>query len=498
MDNGGRQVAAVTNFGQQPIRCLALSPDYAGDDTLLAANIDGRVYYSDDGGGSFTPLPAGAAAPPLDGSITVAFDADFSHNQTVYAAGDSFGSGVYRFVIGRSDAWEAVGGSLPSGAMVSGLAASADGLLYAADCCQLDSDDGEGGLGRCLSAGSAFEITCCGLDDGTTLIGLWSCGNRLWSLDTSHNRLMTYYDGLTQPVELAWLQHHSSGVGTILSGGITGVRLEWQALDGASRYQWQIDDDSNFSVVPDGFEGTTGATSVRLSELEAATTYYWRVRAIQPVASPWSEVWSFTTSLGDGIDAPQLHSPAAGALGVPIQPVFQWSAVAGAEGYELVVSSTIDFSRQDISKTVDDALPGNAWQADIALSYGNTYYWRVRAVSPQSNSAWSAVGIFVTRTAPQMADGIQATQGLDGRTTTTQTVVITTMPGTPSNTADVAATVTTTVTVEPPPTQGPPPEPGSVVPQWLYLVLACSGAIIAVLLAVILVLAARGRRYMRG
>ena len=81
-----------------------------------------------------------------------------------------------------------------------------------------------------------------------------------------------------------------------------------------------------------------GGSSTQLPELEPATTYYWRVRANEPVLSPWSDKWSFTTALGTETVAPQLLSPEAGATGMPLKPLFQWGATAGAESYELMVS----------------------------------------------------------------------------------------------------------------------------------------------------------------
>ena len=91
--------------GNQVLNSLALSPDYENDHTVLAGNINGSVFFSNDNGLVFEPLPFDAAEPPLSGNITVAFAANYSQNKTVYAADDTAGKGIYRFVIGGTS-WE--------------------------------------------------------------------------------------------------------------------------------------------------------------------------------------------------------------------------------------------------------------------------------------------------------------------------------------------------------------------------------------------------------
>ena len=94
-------------------------------------NNNGWVYWSNDNGISFEPLPSDASSPPITGSITVAFDPEYSQNRTIYAASTTADKGVYRFIIGTSTNWESIDNTLPSGSMVSQLAVSADGTLYA-------------------------------------------------------------------------------------------------------------------------------------------------------------------------------------------------------------------------------------------------------------------------------------------------------------------------------------------------------------------------------
>ncbi len=384
--------------GDNSLNSIALSPDYGNDETILVGNSDGWVFWSEDNGSSFESLPQDATSKPLDGNISVAFDPDYADNNTVYAASDSADEGIYRFIIGRSDKWENI--DKPASGTIGQLLTSAEGTLYAANF------KADGGMERCLNPnyplGPTFETVTKGLDDGAKLFGLWLGDNRLWSVDSAHTKLITYIDSLAQPVILTSPSDEAGGVGTIIKDTVKNISLDWETLEGATDYEWQLDYDNEFSSVPTGFEGDTRASTAQLPDLDPTTTYYWRVRASEPVLSPWSEKWSFTTSFGTEAYAPELESPEAGATEVSIKPVFQWSAIAGAEGYELVVSTHAAVDNPTILKTGTFALPNTAWESNIELGYDTTYYWKVRAVSSSSYSPWSAASAFTTGPPPSL------------------------------------------------------------------------------------------------
>ena len=401
--NGGFFYSEGVPIGSQSLNSLTLSPGYDQDGTILAGNTNGWVYWSDNNGTSFQSLPVDATSPPLSGSITVAFDPEFDSNNTVYAASDTADSGVFRFIIGASTDWESIDGTLPGGAMLNQVIAADDGTLYAAN------SDSDGGMERCLNpaslTGATFETVIRGLGDGATLSGLWQFGHRLWSIDTANIMLMTFHDTMTPPVTLLSPEHEASGAGNLIDHTIRNISLDWETLEGATSYQWQCDCDTDLSSVPAGFEDSTQASSARLPALESSTTYYWRVRASAPVLSPWSDKWSFTTSLATNAISLRLETPAAGAVGVPVKPVFQWTAIAGADAYELLISTNADFTNPAIIKKDDYALPSNAWRCDVSLDGETTYYWKVRAISASTNSAWSAAGAFTTESPPTVESG---------------------------------------------------------------------------------------------
>ena len=197
--NSGWTYSTGAVAGSQSLNSIVLSPDYEQDETILAGNTNGWVYWSSDNGISFEPLPPEATSPSLTGSITVVFDPEFSRNRTVYAASNTPDKGVYRVTIDKSTKTESIAGTLPPGGQVSPPAAAADGTLYATN---FQADGGmERSLNPTYSLGPKFETVTRGLDDGATLTGLWLGGRKLWSIDSHNTSLMTCIDTRTVPVD---------------------------------------------------------------------------------------------------------------------------------------------------------------------------------------------------------------------------------------------------------------------------------------------------------
>ena len=459
--------------GSQPLNSIALSPNYEQDETILVGNTNGWVYWSNDNGTSFEPLPADATSPPLTGNISVAFDPRFSSNSTVYAASSATDKGIYHFIIGTSTSWKSIDSTLPNDSIIAQLMVSAEGTLYATN------SKADGGMERCLnpsySPGPTFETVTHGLDDGATLAGLWLSGNKLWSVDTANTKLMTVTDSLAVPVTLTSPPDRASGIDT------RNVNLEWRSASGATRYEWQLDYDTVFSNAYQGFEGDTKVHPARLPTLNLATTYYWRVRVSEPLLSPWSATRLFTTSLGSSVIAPNLRTPGAGAKSVGLRPVFQWSAIAGAESYELLVSTDVSFVNPIIKRVGAYALPATAWQSDINLDYDTTYYWKVRAISSNTHSAWSAVGTFTTELLPSSSAPPSASPPI--------MVPAPTLP--PASPPVLPTPVPPTPPLPPVP---PAPAQSPTTPDWVLYALGALLLVILLLIITILVLVVGMRR----
>ncbi len=393
-ENGGFFYLPGVVVGRQPLTSIGLSPGYDKDRTILIGDANGGVYWSADNGTTFELLPPVATSPPLSGAIAVAFDSKFGSNKTVYAASSTANKGVYRFIVGKSSGWEAIDGTLPGGGMISQLMVSTDGVLYAAN--SRTGGSMERSLDPAYPLGPTFDTVTRSLDTNATLSGLWQSGHKIWAVDTTNARLLSFTDTLTLAPVVTSPRDAASGAGSLINHTIKNVALDWETLTEASSYQWQLSYNASFSTVPSGFDGTTDGSSAHLPTLEPGTTYFWRVRASAPVLSPWSAKRSFTTSLDTEVIPLKLLSPEAGAVKVSTTPLFQWGPIAGADAYELLVSTDLALASPSIARTGDNALPATAWQCSQSLKSDTVHYWKVRAINRNTASAWSAVSSFTT------------------------------------------------------------------------------------------------------
>jgi hypothetical protein len=387
-------------LGSMPVYSLSISRDDAQNTVLLAGDTYGGVWLSGNNAAVFQPVYHGQ----LTGKISVAFDGHFADNYTVYAASNDSGGGIYCTSIGSGLPWQRLDAGEPSVGLLGGLALSATGVLYAASSQAVDYASSQGGLLRCLAPVEepyAWQRVISGLPDGTVLRNciLECSGNRIWAVDSAGDYLLTFEDTLSEPVKLFYPLNEASGIGNAAEASVGGVTLNWLPSGGAAQYEWQMSKEADFSAVPGGYKGNTAGTSVAVPVLSCGETYYWRVRAVAPLYSPWSETWSFTTASPEAEPGvPRLIAPLSAGAG--LAPLFRWDAVPGAEGYEIVVSPNMDLSVPVISKTGAQRITASYWQCDITLDYGTPYYWRVRATAESGCGAWSEKGLFVTLAEP--------------------------------------------------------------------------------------------------
>ena len=76
--------------GTLAVTALAISPEYAADQTLFAATNAG-VFVSRDGGDTFAPWSEGLAPPRM---VALAISPDFAHDRLAYGLG--LGGTVWR------------------------------------------------------------------------------------------------------------------------------------------------------------------------------------------------------------------------------------------------------------------------------------------------------------------------------------------------------------------------------------------------------------------
>jgi hypothetical protein len=103
---------------------------------------------------------------------------------------------------------------------------------------------------------------------------------------------------------------------------------------------------------------------------------------------------SFDLTINDMMAAaPNLTSPADGAIDVARIPTFSWQASAQANEYELQVATSPDFGGSIVYETI---VNGTSHQSQIMLDSITEHFWRVRSLNACGTSDWSDVYSFTT------------------------------------------------------------------------------------------------------
>jgi hypothetical protein len=172
-------------------------------------------------------------------------------------------------------------------------------------------------------------------------------------------------------------------------------------------YQVQIDDNKDFSSTHVDDTTTLGDKTVTsydvadpADELNAATTYYWRVRACNHDGPDnYCSLWTPYFTLYISLDAPSaLISPADLTLLADNRPIFDWADVVMAANYTLQLSKDTTFTHPAFSwhSSISE------YQPSTALPPGITYYWRVQANRLiYGPGLWSPVFSFTTANPPR-------------------------------------------------------------------------------------------------
>lgn len=228
------------------------------------------------------------------------------------------------------------------------------------------------------TAGDVYEKQMEELYFGTVYYWRAKTGHALYESDWSDVRT---FSTLNQ-IELK--RPNNSSTGNDLN-----VLLRWDNISGLTRYEYQIDDNENFSSpsvdLTENFEqNATG--------LLYGTTYYWRVRGRHSLdTTAWSEVWNFATAA-----SVNLTSPADGDTAIVLRPQLQWSQIKGSTRYEINYSndeSTLG-DNAHFRDASDDEIPH--FNVNFDLEPNTLYYWRIRAISPIDTSNYSNVSTFTT------------------------------------------------------------------------------------------------------
>jgi len=183
----------------------------------------------------------------------------------------------------------------------------------------------------------------------------------------------------------------------------------WNAVTGATGYKLDVSAVSDFSSFIAGFQNlTVSGTSQEVTGLAPATTYYFRVRAVNgSVTSVNSNTITATTTLA---------TPVALEADLTDYDSFlaQWNAVTGATGYRLDVSTSPDFT--SFVGAYNDFAVTNTTRLVTDLTSNTNYYYRVRAVSGDITSSNSNVIDLSTECGPFVFPDVEEAELCAGST----------------------------------------------------------------------------------
>jgi hypothetical protein len=323
-------------------------------DWILVGGEDGDVSYSDDGGETFTALEDVASR----GLVTVAFDSYFDHNDTIYAAVAAEGddaSGVYRFVVGESEAWTDLRAE-PLESQVGVSDGNEIDEYIDVDFTGLVVDNADGNPHTTAETGGVIYASYYGLYDGHWFTGV---ARRLY------------------PTEEAICKECG----------------EWDYL-----YEGLTVDEEGFYVCPDAVKICGCLTSDTNSKLFAIDGKH---EGYDMEEGKDGTVWTFEDCYAK--KAPEITSPADGYV-VPADPCscfnvpfnVAWDRLCGACSYDIQVAMDEDFEQLVLDEVhfvpgAGDAPTFNIPGGELTCEF--TYYYRVRASDAETGqiirSWWS-------------------------------------------------------------------------------------------------------------
>ncbi|MCD4723881.1 MAG: T9SS type A sorting domain-containing protein [Bacteroidales bacterium] len=163
-------------------------------------------------------------------------------------------------------------------------------------------------------------------------------------------------------------------------------RIGSALITGVEHYQFQADTSENFDS-PLLFDGFSEIVKLHASFLHFGETYNWRARATHTSdQSAWSEIWAFTV-----IPTVALDEPGNGATDMGLANELTWDGISGVLDYTCQLADNAGFAGA-LSLILEEP----TYTTDGFLSFGNEYFWRVRANHATDTSAWSEERNFVT------------------------------------------------------------------------------------------------------
>ncbi len=182
------------------------------------------------------------------------------------------------------------------------------------------------------------------------------------------------------------------------------LSFQWEVVDGAVEYIFELSDNATFN---NAYQGQSSTNMYNVTDMKFDQSYYWRVKAITSNdTSSWSPAFSLTT-----IENLQLLSPSDG-LTVPLAKILKWETMPGVTVYECQVDISTSFNTTDLEVMHIDADLPKVQAFSKQNQFGQTFYWRVRAINNADTSNWSNTWSFVTQDVIYLAEPADGATGI--------------------------------------------------------------------------------------
>ncbi len=147
--------------------------------------------------------------------------------------------------------------------------------------------------------------------------------------------------------------------------------LVWEEVGGADSYDVQIASDMEFGDVVFTASDVSSTTTAS-SSISHYTDYYWRARTnVGPGSSRWSDPFKFTTV----VNLPSLIYPEADDIDVPVDLLFSFNGVEGADRYFIQVSKSATFSEENL--LISNESDTDSTHSFILQQFYTSYWWRM-------------------------------------------------------------------------------------------------------------------------
>ncbi|MEN8224477.1 MAG: T9SS type A sorting domain-containing protein [Bacteroidota bacterium] len=157
-------------------------------------------------------------------------------------------------------------------------------------------------------------------------------------------------------------------------------------ITGIDVFEFQADTSENFTS-PLLYEGSSETFVTNASYLHFGETYFWRARVSHAAdACDWSDTRIFSV-----ISRDTLEDPANNATDMGLENVLTWGGISGVVDYTIEIADNDAFTNA-FSLIVEEA----EYTTDGLMTFGQEYFWRVRANHATDTSDWTYPFNFTT------------------------------------------------------------------------------------------------------